>query len=201
MRSLYIVFVTIFIFNNLFAQIDTSLVLLSNIDSTFTFDVKYSTPNNFTGKTLYKTDKVFLRKIAADSLSKVNKYFKTKFNYSLKIFDGYRPLSVQKFMWSILPDDRYVANPQKGSRHNRGAAVDLTLLDSLGNELDMGTEYDNFTIKAHPEYQYLPDNVKHNRKILSDGMQKFGFIPINSEWWHFDFKGWKNFSILDIEIE
>lgn len=191
----------IFTFSNLFAQNDTTLVLLNTVDSTFTYDVKYSTPNNFTGKILYKTNKVYLRKIAADSLSKANNYFITNYHHSIKIFDGYRPLSVQKFMWSILPDDRYVANPQKGSRHNRGAAIDLTLIDSLGNELDMGTEYDNFTIKAHPDYQFLPDNVKRNRKILSDGMQKFGFLPISSEWWHFDFKGWKNFSVLNIEIE
>ncbi|MBU2508520.1 MAG: M15 family metallopeptidase, partial [Bacteroidetes bacterium] len=119
---------------------------------------------------------------------------------SIKIFDGYRPLSVQKIMWEVFPDDRYVANPATGSMHNRGAAVDITLIDSLETDLDMGTEYDDFTKKAHYECSELSAEVKANRKLLRDVMIKFGFEPIETEWWHFDFKGWKNYSILNEPI-
>ncbi len=126
---------------------------------------------------------------------------KKNYNLRIKIFDGYRPLSVQKKMWEIFPDDRYVANPAKGSRHNRGAAVDITIIDSLGVQLNMGTEYDNFTEKAHPGYTNFPENVLNNRKLLSKTMRKFGFHPITTEWWHFDYNGWKRFSILDIKIK
>lgn len=185
----------------LIAQEDTSIVYLGEVDSTFSFDVRYATTNNFTGKILYSTNKIYLRKTAADSLKKVNQYLKSNYNLHLKIFDGYRPLSVQKFMWSVFPNDNYVANPKNGSRHNRGAAVDLTLVDKNNTELDMGTCHDDFTEKAHSTYTKLPEQILRNRKILADAMQKFGFIPLDSEWWHFDFKDWKNYSILDIEIK
>ncbi len=183
------------------AQVDTAIVFLGTIDSTIVMDVKYATTDNFVGKVLYPTDKVYLRKVVAEKLSAANSYLKENYNLIIKIFDGYRPLSVQKQMWEIMPDDRYVANPAKGSRHNRGAAVDITLIDSLGNDLEMGTPYDDFTMKAHQGYQDLPEEVKANRKLLLDVMTKFGFSPIESEWWHFDFKGWSNFSILDVQIK
>ncbi len=190
----------LFTFISLNAQSDTSIVPLSSIDSTIVTDVKYATTNNFTGQILYPTDKVYIRKIVGDALAKVQAYLLENYNLQIKVFDGYRPLSVQKKMWEIMPDDRYVANPAKGSRHNRGAAVDLTLIDSTEAELDMGTEYDNFTEKAHYDYPDLSEEVKSNRKILLDIMVKFGFSPIESEWWHFDFNGWKKFSILDYQI-
>ena len=190
----------LFTFISLNAQSDTSIVPLSSIDSTIVTDVKYATANNFTGQVLYPTDKVYIRKIVGEALAKVQAYLLENYNLQIKVFDGYRPLSVQKKMWKIMPDDRYVANPAKGSRHNRGAAVDLTLIDSTGSELEMGTEYDNFTKKAHYDYPNLSEEVKSNRKILLDAMVKFGFSPIESEWWHFDFNGWKKFSILDYQI-
>jgi len=120
---------------------------------------------------------------------------------SLKVFDGYRPLSVQKKMWKILPDDRYVANPKKGSRHNRGMAVDLTLVDTKGNLLPMPTEFDSFSKKAHQNFQELPDDVKLNRWILKTIMEKHGFKSISTEWWHYDYKGWKSYNILDKSFE
>jgi len=126
---------------------------------------------------------------------------KEKYNLRLKVYDGYRPLSVQKKMWAIMPDERYVANPAKGSRHNRGCAVDLTLVDSLGNELDMGTPYDDFTEKSHIDYKNLPPEVLRNRRILQEAMTKFNFILMRTEWWHFDYKGWEKYPILDIPIK
>ncbi len=182
------------------AQSDTLIVSLSSIDSSIVTDVKYATKNNFTGQVLYPTNKVYIRKIVGEALVKVQAYLLENFNLRIKVFDGYRPLSVQKKMWKIMPDDRYVANPAKGSRHNRGAAVDLTIIDSTGTDLEMGTEYDNFTEKAHYDYFDLPKAVKANRKLLRDIMEKYGFHPITTEWWHFDFKGWKKFSILDFQI-
>jgi D-alanyl-D-alanine dipeptidase len=104
-------------------------------------------------------------------------------------------------MWEIIPDERYVANPQKGSRHNRGCAVDLTLIDSTGKELDMGTPYDDFSEKSHIDFFQLPDTVINNRKLLQEVIIKFGFIPLKTEWWHFDYKDWEKYPVLDIEIK
>ncbi len=185
---------------NINAQVDTSIVPLRTIDSTIVFDVKYATEDNFTGKVLYPTGNVYIRKIVGDSLSAANKYFQKKYKLRLKIFDAYRPLSVQKIMWEIMPNEDYVANPKKGSRHNRGAAVDVTLIDENGKELDMGTPYDDFSEKANAYYENFPSAVLINRSILQETLIKFGFIPLKSEWWHFDFNGWEKFSILDIPI-
>ncbi|MCX7611899.1 MAG: M15 family metallopeptidase, partial [Ignavibacterium sp.] len=115
------------------------LVDIHQLDPTIILDVRYATKNNFTGEVLYSTSKVYLIKEVAVQLIQANEYLKKNYGLRIKIYDGYRPLSVQKKMWEIMPDERYVANPAKGSRHNRGCAVDVTLVDSLGNELDMGT--------------------------------------------------------------
>lgn len=201
LKNIFLAIVVSIIFcGSINAQADTSIVPLSSIDSTIIQDVRYATINNFTGKVLYPTSKVFLRKAAAEKLSSANKFLKEKYNYRIKIFDGYRPLSVQKKLWEIVPDERYVADPSKGSRHNRGAAVDVTIIDSTGNELDMGTGYDDFTEKAHPFYQNISDTAKRNRKLLREIMTSFDFEPFETEWWHFDFKGWEKFSIQDFQI-
>lgn len=199
-----LIFITInylLISNSFVNSQDLKLVNLRDLDSTFLFDVKYATTNNFTGQKLYKSNKVYLVKEAAESLVKAHQYIKRKYNYRFKIFDGYRPLSVQKIMWEIMPDKRYVAHPSKGSKHNRGCAVDLTLVDSLGNELDMGTPYDDFSKKSHIDYKNLPKKVLRNREILREAMTLFNFIPNRTEWWHYDYKDWRKYPILDIEIE
>lgn len=187
----------LFLTLNVFAQTDTSIVRLADIDSTIVTDVRYATENNFTGKVLYPDDEVFIRKIVGDSLSAANKFLQDNYNLSIKIFDAFRPLAVQKQMWKILPDNRYVADPAKGSRHNRGAAVDITLIDSTGEQLDMGTDYDNFTERAHFAYKNLSGEQRRNRDLLRKVMMKFGFEPITSEWWHFDFNGWTRFAIRE----
>ncbi len=180
---------------------EIQLVDIHQLDSTIKLDIRYATENNFTGKILYKSSRVYLVKEAAEQLVKVNQYLKSKYNLRIKIYDGYRPLSVQKKMWEIVPDERYVANPSKGSRHNRGCAVDLTLIDSLGNELDMGTPYDDFSEKSHIDYKNFPEQILKNRELLQEAMTRFGFIPLKTEWWHFDYKEWNKFPILDIEIK
>ncbi len=197
MKKLFFLLLLFTGFQSLFSQTDTNLVYLGDVDSTIATDVRYATKNNFTHQVLYSTDRVYLRKIVAEHLKQVNNYVKEKYGLQLKVFDGYRPLSVQKKMWAIVPDSRYVANPKNGSRHNRGAAVDVTLIDSLNNELDMGTGFDDFTEKAHFDYPDLTPEQKKNRKILRQAMEKFGFVGLKTEWWHYDFKGWRKFHILD----
>lgn len=183
-----------------FAQEDTLIVPLKSIDSTIVQDVRYATANNFTKQVLYPSAKVFLRKVAAEHLAQANKHLKENHNLRIKIFDGFRPLFVQKIMWAIVPDERYVADPAKGSRHNRGAAVDITLIDAGGNELDMGTPYDDFTERASFASKDVSEKAYSNRKLLRELMIEFGFVPLETEWWHFDFKDWKKFGILDTGI-
>ena len=193
---IFLLLITSFVF----AQEDTLIVPLKSIDSTIVQDVKYATANNFTKQVLYPSAKVFLRKVAAEHLAQANEFLKKNHNVRIKIFDGFRPLFVQKIMWQILPDDRYVADPAKGSRHNRGAAVDVTLIDGDGKELDMGTPYDDFTERASFASKDVSEKAYSNRKLLRETMTQFGFDPMETEWWHFDFKDWNKFGILDTGI-
>jgi D-alanyl-D-alanine dipeptidase len=116
----------------------------------------------------------------------------------LKVFDCYRPLSVQKKFWELVPDERYVANPKKGSRHNRGAAVDVTLIDSSGHEVEMPSQYDDFSEKAHRNYNLASKRALTNRVLLEKAMEREGFVGFETEWWHFDYKDWQSYSIEDI---
>lgn len=182
----------------LFAQSD--LVNVWKLDTTITLDIRYATENNFTGKKVYDEAKFFLRNEPAMKILEVQKELKA-LELGLKIFDGYRPLSVQKKFWEIMPDERYVADPKKGSRHNRGAAVDLTLVDKYGNEIPMPTPYDDFTEKASRDYMDLSSQIIINRKFLEDLLAKYGFIGLPTEWWHFDYKGWEKYDILDLDFK
>lgn len=179
---------------------DTTLVILKSLDSTFILDIRYATENNFTKHKLYPVAVAKLRTVAAESLCSVQRELK-QHRLRLKIYDAYRPLAIQWKLWNIVPDDNYVANPAHGSKHNRGAAVDVTLVDSLGNELEMPTPYDDFTERAWQTFENLPYIQKKNRALLKQVMMKHGFLPIKSEWWHFDFSGWERFSILDEPLE
>ncbi|MFN8644953.1 MAG: M15 family metallopeptidase [Candidatus Binatia bacterium] len=118
----------------------------------------------------------------------------------LKVFDCYRPLSVQRAMWTVF-DERYVADPAKGSRHNRGAAVDLTLVDANGRELPMPTGFDDFSARAHRDYDDLPPAVLANRAQLERLMTDAGFTGLLIEWWHFDADGWERFDVLDVPLD
>lgn len=172
------------------------LVDVRSLDSSIVLDIRYATDNNFTKTVLYPVARAKLRREAAESLASVQRELQ-QMGLGLKIYDGYRPLSIQWKLWEVVPDPNYVADPRTGSRHNRGAAVDLTIIDSLGNELDMPTPYDDFTERAWQTFDDLPDTVKSNRAMLKDVMMRHGFQPIKSEWWHFDFHGWEMFDIMD----
>jgi D-alanyl-D-alanine dipeptidase len=164
-------------------------------------DLKYATVHNFMNEKLYPpTRTTFLRKPAADSLKKVVEYLK-KNNLTIKIFDAYRPYSVTEKMWEKVKDSRYAADPSKGSGHNRGAAVDLTLIDlTTKKELDMGTGFDNFTDSAHIDFTELPEKILNNRNILKTAMEKFGFIQLTTEWWHYYLPNSSSYEVLDISF-
>lgn len=172
--------------SSLLAQ-QNDFVLLRSLSNDFVFDMKYATPDNFLKQAVYDCGECYLRKSTAKALVKANEEFKS-LGYRIKLFDCYRPLSVQKKMWKILPGTHYVANPAKGSKHNRGAAVDLTLVDAQGKELDMGTPFDFFGKKAHHTCTTLPKKVLENRKLLKGVLNKYNFKSIFSEWWHYEYR-------------
>jgi D-alanyl-D-alanine dipeptidase len=163
-------------------------------------DMKYATEDNFTKKRLYDSNTCFLRKSTAAKLDAVQKELEGM-NLGLKVWDCYRPLAVQQILWAILPDERYVANPKKGSRHNRASSVDLTLVDSQGKELQMPTGFDDFSPRAYHHFQELPDQAIRNRELLKGLMEKAGFIPLSEEWWHYDDQEWMRFDMMDVPFQ
>ena len=165
----------------------SDFVRLKDLSPDFVYELKYATPDNFLKQAVYDCGECYLRKSTAEALVKANEAFK-QLGYRIKLFDCYRPLSVQKKMWKILPGTHYVANPAKGSKHNRGAAVDLTLVDAEGKELNMGTPFDFFGKEAHHTYTEHPKEVLENRKLLKETLDKFNFKSIYSEWWHYEFR-------------
>jgi D-alanyl-D-alanine dipeptidase len=176
------------------------LVDIKEINPRIIVDIKYATEDNFTKKRLYESNKCFLRRSTASKLDTVQRKLEGM-NLGLKVWDCYRPFAVQQILWSILPDERYVANPQKGSRHNRASAVDVTLVDLQGKELQMPTGFDDFSPRAHRHYEDLPEGVIRNRTLLEVLMKRAGFIPLPEEWWHYDDEKWMEFDIIDVPFE
>lgn len=186
-------------YDSLFRSLpDSAFVELIKWDSDFILDIRYATTNNFTETVLYPCGRAFLRKRAARDLLKAHQEFK-KMGYRLKLFDCYRPHSVQFVMWETTPNKNYVGNPHKGSMHNRGCAVDVTLVDKNGQELDMGTTYDFFGKAAHTFNQNLPAEVIRNRKVLRSVLGKYGFGTIKTEWWHLSYRR-KIYPVVNIPI-
>ena len=166
---------------------DSTFVNLKQYSQDFEYDMKYATEDNFLKAKVYDCAECFLRLKTVNALIDANKKFLEK-GYKIKIFDCYRPLDIQKKMWKIVSNPKYVADPAKGSIHNRGGAVDITLIDSLGKELDMGTPFDFFGIEASHNYPNVSDNVKQNRILLKTIMTSSGFNSFDSEWWHYNLK-------------
>lgn len=160
-------------------------------------DLKYAGTDNAFGEALYSSEKCLLRREVAIALKKVQERLEKR-GLQLVIWDAYRPLSVQRKMWQKVSDERYVANPAKGSRHNRGAAVDVTLADSKGKLLHMPTDYDDFSEKAHRDYAGADTTAAKNAKLLEEVMASEGFIPLPTEWWHFDYVSWEKYPVLDL---
>jgi len=176
------------------------LVDIAQVDPRIVVDIKYATADNFMGRPLYPVNRCLLRESVAARLKQVQDDLVAQ-GYGLKIHDGYRPLSVQKLMWEVMPDERFVADPAKGSRHNRGAAVDVTLVDASGRELPMPSAYDEFSERAHRAYAGGSEATRRNRDLLIRAMQRRGFTVLESEWWHFDAPGWKHYPVMDVGLD
>lgn len=163
-------------------------------------DIRYATANNFTGRPIYAEARAFLQRPAAEALARAAKRLETE-GYGLQVFDGYRPWRVTKLFWEVTPPDKhdFVADPKKGSRHNRGCAVDLSLWDlTTGAEVEMPTNYDDFTAAAYPDSPAGSPEARAHRELLCTAMEAEGFTVYKYEWWHFDYDDWRNYPILDI---
>jgi D-alanyl-D-alanine dipeptidase len=166
---------------------DTTFVNLKDYSNDFIYDMKYATTDNFLKEKVYDCAECYLRLKTVKSLIKANSEFISK-GFKIKIFDCYRPLDIQKKMWTIVSNPEYVADPKKGSIHNRGGAVDITLVDKNGTEVNMGTAFDYFGIESGHLYVNFPEEILQNRKLLKDIMLQNDFSSFDSEWWHYNLK-------------
>jgi D-alanyl-D-alanine dipeptidase len=165
------------------------------LDGSISLDLRYATPFNFVKEKMYNCGRCFLRKEVASQIARIHKELQEE-GLGLKMFDCYRPRPIQWKLWEKVPDPRYVADPRKGSMHNRGSAVDLTLVDEKGNELDMGTAFDFFGPEAYHNYTGHPTAILENRKKLKGIMEKHGFRPTSTEWWHYSYRR-KSYKLAD----
>ena len=181
----------------------SDLVDLATVDTTFRFDIRYATADNFMGTPFYRSARAFLQRPAADALGRVQKSLKAD-GYGLLIHDAYRPWFVTKMFWEATPDDLrdFVADPARGSRHNRGAAVDLTLYElSSGRIVRMPSDYDEFTESAAPDYEGGSPAQRDARDLLRRRMEAEGFEVYEHEWWHFDYADWERYPIMNVTFE
>ena len=201
MKLLSILFLT-FVFFSFSSEVkfQEPLVNLEDLSTEFAYEIRYATPNNFIGETLYDCPKCLLRPNVAEALLEANQYFCEK-GYRIKIYDCYRPLDVQKKMWAKVPRPTYVGNPYgNGSIHNKGAAVDITLETLEGCYVEMGSDYDYFGREAHIDNYNFSKEILANRKLLFEGMRKFGFNTIRTEWWHFSYKRNWSYKTLNVPL-
>ena len=179
------------------------LVELITLDPSIKLDIRYAGTNNFVGKPVYKESRAFLQRPAATALVAAHREL-AQHGYGLLIHDGYRPWAVTKLFWEITPPNlrEFVADPASGSKHNRGAAVDLTMYDrAFGTAVVMPSGYDEMTRRAYPDYQGGPPDARGRRDLLRAVMERHDFTVEPNEWWHFNFKDWKEYPILDIPFD
>ncbi len=179
---------------------EADLVELVRLDSTIRIDIRYATSNNFMKRPMYTSARAFLQRPAATALVRAHRELQ-KHGYGILILDGYRPWSVTKKFWDEIPtrDRAFVANPSKGSKHNRGCAVDLSLYDlKTGKEVEMPSAYDEFTERASPDYAGGLPSERKRRDLLRRVMESEGFTVNVGEWWHFDYKDWQEYGVLDV---
>lgn len=177
---------------------DTTFVRLADFSNGFAYDLRYATENNFLKEKVYDCAECYTRVKTAKALLSANEDFK-KEGVRIKFFDCYRPNSVQYKMWEIVPNPQYVANPKKGSIHNKGGAVDITLETLEGKELDMGTDFDFFGKKAYHDNFDLSQEILDNRKLLKAIMEKHGFWSIRTEWWHYNLSAASNDKVANFK--
>ncbi|MFD2285162.1 D-alanyl-D-alanine dipeptidase [Pedobacter petrophilus] len=192
-------------YNQYLASVKTNpnneLVEIKKAIPNITLDIRYATKNNFMKQVMYKQARAFARKPVIESLKKIQKELNKK-GYGLKIFDGYRPYATTVEFYKKASDKNFVANPAKGSKHNRGCAVDLTLINlKTGKEIPMPTPYDSFSAAAAANYEPVSNEVRKNRNFLIATMRKYGLNVLENEWWHYDFVGWQQYNLMDIPFE
>ncbi len=176
------------------------MVELTSLDKSIKLDIRYATTNNFTGKAVYPEARAFLQKPAAEAVVRVHKKLKEQ-GLGLVIYDGYRPWTITKLFWEVVTEDqrKFVADPAKGSKHNRGCAVDLGIYDlETGEAIPMPSGFDEFTERASPDYNGGTAEETRNRELLRKLMEAEGFAVNPREWWHFDYKTWEDHAIYDI---
>lgn len=178
----------------------TQFVVVTDLDSNIKIDLKYATTDNFTGKVIYSSPICVLRKETAEKLINAESQFE-KMGYHIEIWDAYRPLSAQKVLFAAESNTNYIADPATGSIHNRGAAVDITLVDGSGKELEMPSGFDNFTINAHRNNPNMSAGARKNLDTLTSVMTSCGFTTINDEWWHYEDSDSKNYPLEDVHLE
>jgi zinc D-Ala-D-Ala dipeptidase len=180
-----------------------NLTEIIGLDPTIRLDIRYATKNNFLGRSVYKQARAFLQRPAAEALARVNAALRRQ-GYGLIVFDGYRPWAVTKTFWDSTPAEKreFVADPSKGSRHNRGCAVDLTMFDlKTGKQVTMPSEYDEMTERSHINYQCATPDARRLRDLLRTAMEAEGFAVYEPEWWHYDYKDWREYPILNISFK
>lgn len=180
---------------------DMELVNLEKTVPGIVFDIRYATTNNFTGEKIYDLPRAYARKPVAQALKKAQEEFK-KLGVGIKVYDGYRPYKATVRFYEVYHDTTYVASPYRGSRHNRGCALDMTIIDlKTGKELPMPTEFDSFKKEAWPSTPIKDPVHRKNRELIISVMERNGFKVNASEWWHFDFVGWQKYDVMDIDFE
>ncbi|RZK18803.1 MAG: D-alanyl-D-alanine dipeptidase [Pedobacter sp.] len=192
-------------YNQYLASIKTNpnneLIEIKKAIPNIKLDIRYATKNNFMQQVMYKQARAFARKPVVESLKKIQLELNKK-GYGLKIFDGYRPYAITVAFYKKASDKNFVANPAKGSKHNRGCAVDLTLINlKTGKEVAMATPYDSFSGAAAANYEPVTAEVKKNREFLINTMKKYKMNVLDNEWWHYDYAGWQGYDLMDIPFE
>lgn len=181
----------------------TELVEVTKLDSTIRLDIRYAGTNNFMDEVFYSQARAFLQRPAAEAVVRAHRSLKS-FGYGLLVHDAYRPWYVTKMFWEATPKDKrdFVADPSKGSRHNRGCAVDITLYDvATGKVIEMPSSYDEFSERAYPTYPGGTSLQRWHRELLRIALEDQGFNVYEWEWWHFDYKDWKRYPIHNVTFE
>jgi D-alanyl-D-alanine dipeptidase len=176
---------------------------LSSLDPSIKYDIRYATSNNFMGEAFYRQARAMMQRPAADAIARAAQTLKAK-GFGLLIHDAYRPWAVTKMFWEATPPDQrvFVADPAQGSRHNRGCAVDLTLYDlATGKPVPMVGGYDEFSDRSYPDYVGGTSLQRWDRELLRKAMETEGFTVYDAEWWHFDYKDWRDYPILNTPFQ
>jgi D-alanyl-D-alanine dipeptidase len=176
------------------------LLELIRLDETIRLDIRYARNDNFVGRPVYDEPRAFLQPVAAEALLRVHRALRER-ALGLVIYDGYRPWSVTKLFWEVVREDqkRFVADPEIGSKHNRGCAVDLNLYDlASGEQVAMPSDFDEFNEKASPDFEGGTPEQRSNRDLLRAAMESEGFTVNPKEWWHFDHRDWQDYEIMDV---